>query len=192
MTAAEKDEWVECPMCKQDWVLWEDVLSIGRRVATCPECDATWLPGDSISGATVADYSTLLASLGAPDVPGPKGIKVVGYVLHSGGVGRWRVPKSWSNDWQRLVANGTYLGERIPNVAFLEEADLDVAVEVPAGLQRLVDQGLVDFTPWRILPRERAVSLLKALRGRYSTRFRSRNGRTTTTSRVWTPHGPVK
>lgn len=46
--------------------------------------------------------------------------------------------------------------------------DLDVAIELPKGLARIVKQNLVDLTPWHVLPRDLAVKRFRGMRQRYS------------------------
>lgn len=50
----------------------------------------------------------------------------------------------------------------------LNPDDVDVSFVPPAGLSRIVDQGLVDLTPWHIMPRDWARIRLKGLRERYA------------------------
>src|SRR4051812_45212429 len=52
-----------------------------------------------------------------------------------------------------------------------EPSDLDVAMELPEGLVRIVRQNLVDLTPWHVLPRDLAVKRLRGMRQRYSTKY---------------------
>jgi len=49
----------------------------------------------------------------------------------------------------------------------LEPEDLDIKVEYPAGIARVIKQGLVDLTPWHIMGRELAKKRLRGLRERY-------------------------
>jgi hypothetical protein len=49
--------------------------------------------------------------------------------------------------------------------------DLDVPVELPEGLMRIVKQNLVDLTPWHVLPRDLAVKRLRGMRQRYSRKY---------------------
>jgi hypothetical protein len=56
-------------------------------------------------------------------------------------------------------------------VNILQPDDLDVAITVPAGLLRVVEQHLVDLTPWHIMPAELARKRLQGLRQRYSKKY---------------------
>ncbi len=49
--------------------------------------------------------------------------------------------------------------------------DLDVKVAMPSGLVRIVEQHLIDLTPWHVMPRELAAKRLKGLRQRYSRKY---------------------
>lgn len=53
----------------------------------------------------------------------------------------------------------------------LEPSDLDVSVKWPEGLLRIVQQGLVDLTPWQVMSREVALKRLSGLRQRYSRKY---------------------
>jgi hypothetical protein len=48
---------------------------------------------------------------------------------------------------------------------------LGVEVTVPEGLMRIVEQGLLDLTPWHIMRTEDVVERLGGLRERYSTKY---------------------
>jgi hypothetical protein len=50
-------------------------------------------------------------------------------------------------------------------------SDLDVQVSLPEGLLRIVEQNLVDLTPWHVMPREDAVKRLHGLRQRYARKY---------------------
>ena len=52
-----------------------------------------------------------------------------------------------------------------------EPSDLDVPVKLPGGLLRIVNQNLVDLTPWHVMPRDLAVKRLHGLRQRYSRKY---------------------
>jgi hypothetical protein len=52
-----------------------------------------------------------------------------------------------------------------------EPSDLDVPVMLPDGLLRIVEQNLVDLTPWHVMPRELAVKRLRGLRQRYTPKY---------------------
>jgi hypothetical protein len=56
-------------------------------------------------------------------------------------------------------------------VNVLEPNDLDVKVKLPDGLVRIVEQNLVNLTPWHVMPRELAVKRLHGLRQRYSRKY---------------------
>jgi len=53
----------------------------------------------------------------------------------------------------------------------LDPADLDVQVQLPEGLLRIVDQGIVDLTPWHVMPRDLVLKRLHGLRQRYSRKY---------------------
>jgi hypothetical protein len=53
----------------------------------------------------------------------------------------------------------------------LNRSDLDVQVTLPDGLSRVVKQGLVDLTPWHVMPRDLALKRLPGLRQRYSRKY---------------------
>ena len=53
----------------------------------------------------------------------------------------------------------------------LEGSDLDVQVKLPEGLLRIVNQNLVDLTPWHVMSRDLAVTRLHGLRQRYSRKY---------------------
>jgi hypothetical protein len=55
--------------------------------------------------------------------------------------------------------------------SLLEPGDMDVLVTFPEGLRRIVDQNLVDLTPWHVMPRDLAAKRLHGLRQRYSRRY---------------------
>jgi hypothetical protein len=44
-------------------------------------------------------------------------------------------------------------------------------VAIPAGLSRIVEQGLVDLSPWLILRRDQALARMEGLRERYKTAY---------------------
>ncbi len=52
-----------------------------------------------------------------------------------------------------------------------EADDLDVQVQVPDALLRIVGQNLVDLTPWHVMPRDVALKRLRGLRQRYSKKY---------------------
>lgn len=53
----------------------------------------------------------------------------------------------------------------------LEPSDLDVQVQWPEGLLRVVKQNLVNLTPWHLMPRDVAAKRLHGLRQRYSQKY---------------------
>ncbi|HEX4341008.1 MAG TPA: hypothetical protein VH062_34100 [Polyangiaceae bacterium] len=53
----------------------------------------------------------------------------------------------------------------------LERSDLDVELQLPEALSRIVNQHLVNLKPWRVMPREEAVARLEGLRQRYSRKY---------------------
>jgi hypothetical protein len=53
----------------------------------------------------------------------------------------------------------------------LQAEDLDGGVRLPSELFRLIDQGLVNLTPWHIMSREMAKQRLEGLRSRYSRKY---------------------
>jgi len=52
-----------------------------------------------------------------------------------------------------------------------EPSDLDVPVELPEGLLRILNNNIVDLTPWHVLPRELAVKRLRSMRQRYTRKY---------------------
>jgi hypothetical protein len=56
-------------------------------------------------------------------------------------------------------------------IDILQPDDLDVGIRPPQGLLRLVEQNLIDLTPWHIMPRELARKRLHGLRQCYSRRY---------------------
>ncbi len=52
-----------------------------------------------------------------------------------------------------------------------EPSDLDVSVQLPEGLLRILKQNLVDLTPWHVMPRDLALTKLRGLRQRYSCKY---------------------
>lgn len=52
-----------------------------------------------------------------------------------------------------------------------EPSDLDVQVKLPDGLSRILNQNLVDLTPWHVMPRDLALKRLHGLRQRYSCKY---------------------
>lgn len=57
------------------------------------------------------------------------------------------------------------------NERLLIRADLDCDVSLPGELRRIVDQGLVDLSPWHVLSREDALKRIRGLRQRYKTKY---------------------
>jgi hypothetical protein len=53
----------------------------------------------------------------------------------------------------------------------LTTKDLGAELTFPAGLQRIVEQSLVDLSPWQILPRDQALARMAGLRARYKTAY---------------------
>ncbi len=53
----------------------------------------------------------------------------------------------------------------------LNPSDLDMSMTWPEGLVRIVNQNLVDLTPWHVMPRDLAVKKLHGLRLRYSRKY---------------------
>jgi hypothetical protein len=49
--------------------------------------------------------------------------------------------------------------------------DLDVSVSLPEGLVRITSQGLINLSPWHVMPRELAKKRMTGLRGRYRTQY---------------------
>lgn len=56
-------------------------------------------------------------------------------------------------------------------VSLLAPSDLDVALELPLELVRLVAQNVVDLTPWQVMPRELAIKRIRGLRERYCRKY---------------------
>jgi hypothetical protein len=57
------------------------------------------------------------------------------------------------------------------SIEILQNEDVDVGFVPAQGLLRLVEQSLVDLTPWHIMPRELARKRLNGLRQRYTTPY---------------------
>src|SRR5262245_12438668 len=53
----------------------------------------------------------------------------------------------------------------------LSPEDLDVSVPLPSELVRVASQGLLDLSPWHVMPRELASKRLTGLRQRYRTKY---------------------
>jgi len=62
-------------------------------------------------------------------------------------------------------------GDAMSRVKMLEPGDLDVQVKWPEGLLRIVQQNLVDLTPWHVMPRDLTLKRLPGLRQRYSRKY---------------------
>jgi hypothetical protein len=57
------------------------------------------------------------------------------------------------------------------NLKILEPGDIDVKVDLPKELHRLVKLNIVDLTPWQILSRDVALKKLKWLRSQFSPNY---------------------
>ncbi len=53
----------------------------------------------------------------------------------------------------------------------IDVRNIDVQVTLPEGLLRVVNQNLVDLTPWHIMPSDLATKRLRSLRQRYSRKY---------------------
>jgi hypothetical protein len=51
--------------------------------------------------------------------------------------------------------------------SLINPEDFEGGLVLPSGLQRIVEQGLVDLSPWLILPRDQALARFEELRARY-------------------------
>ncbi len=40
---------VACPACSQDWLVSATIEPLSLPIIFCPECEATWLPGQNYS-----------------------------------------------------------------------------------------------------------------------------------------------
>lgn len=49
--------------------------------------------------------------------------------------------------------------------------EIGTGIVLPAGLLKVVEQDLVDLSPWHILPRDQALARLEGLRTRYKTPY---------------------
>ena len=56
-------------------------------------------------------------------------------------------------------------------VELLQPEDLNLKVEYPAGIERVIKQGLVELSPWHIMDRELAKQRLHGLRERYQKMY---------------------
>jgi hypothetical protein len=54
---------------------------------------------------------------------------------------------------------------------FLQPSDLDVTMDMPPELLRLIDQGIVHLTPWHIIPRDLACKRMATMRLRYAAKY---------------------
>ena len=61
---------VLCPRCEQDYLRRWFLTPTGERISLCPECDATWLEGESIEQYTFTDFDVLLRARGLPNAFG--------------------------------------------------------------------------------------------------------------------------
>jgi hypothetical protein len=59
----------------------------------------------------------------------------------------------------------------VSNAKMIDVKNIDVQVNLPAGLLRIVEQNLVDLTPWQVMPREMAAKRLEGLRQRYARKY---------------------
>jgi len=53
----------------------------------------------------------------------------------------------------------------------LRTEDLDVQIVYPDGIERLLNQGIKDLTPWHMMDREHARQKLRGLRERYVRKY---------------------
>jgi hypothetical protein len=58
-------------------------------------------------------------------------------------------------------------------IELLRAEDVDVPMVYPDGLERVLQQRLVDLTPWHMMDREAAKQRLNGLRGRYKAKVRA-------------------
>lgn len=56
-------------------------------------------------------------------------------------------------------------------VELLAAEDLDVSVLLPEGLVRVASQGLINLSPWHVMPRDLAKKRMTGLRARYRTKY---------------------
>jgi hypothetical protein len=49
--------------------------------------------------------------------------------------------------------------------------DLDISVSLPEELVRIASQGLINLSPWHVMPRELTKKRMAGLRGRYRTQY---------------------
>jgi hypothetical protein len=64
-----------------------------------------------------------------------------------------------------------YRGKTMKAIEWLRVEDLDVPMVYPDGLERVLEQGLFDLTPWHIMDREAAKQRLHGLRNRYKAKY---------------------
>ena len=55
---------VLCPRCEQDYLRRWFLAPTEERISLCPECDATWLEGESIEQYTFTNFEDLLQARG--------------------------------------------------------------------------------------------------------------------------------
>jgi len=60
------DQKVLCPRCEQDYLRRWVLTPTGERVSLCPECEATWLEGESIEQYTFTNFRGFLQARGLP------------------------------------------------------------------------------------------------------------------------------
>lgn len=56
-------------------------------------------------------------------------------------------------------------------IELLSPGDLDVSVPLPQELVRVASQGLINLSPWHVMPRDLAKKRMTGLRGRYRTKY---------------------
>jgi len=59
-----------CPRCGQDWVVKAVIKPLRERIFLCPECDAFWKPGQTISAHNFTDFGSYVESRGCDNKPG--------------------------------------------------------------------------------------------------------------------------
>ncbi len=59
----------------------------------------------------------------------------------------------------------------VDSVYLLQQGDMDVGVELPAELLRIVSQGVINLAPWHVMHRDLAKRRMLGMRGRYQTKY---------------------
>jgi hypothetical protein len=58
---------IECPRCRQDYIVKAHIKPTGQDICVCPECDAFWWPGEEITLESFKQYQVYLVNMGYED-----------------------------------------------------------------------------------------------------------------------------